>query len=98
MPNPFNEDQTARIKAQLETQPCLYNARHYLSHPVHRDHSLLTMACWLNEVGGKQLATPEIVAEILGVPGPGSKPEEAPVEPPSDDWKDVRAALGDVIG
>lgn len=95
--NPFTPEQSERIKGQLETQPCLYNARHYLTNAAHRDHSLLTMACWLNEVGGKEIATPEIVAEILGIPGPGAKAEEAPAGPVPDVWADVRADLGDAL-
>jgi hypothetical protein len=99
MPNPFTPEQSERIKQQLLTQPCLYNARHYLDHPLHRDHiSLLTMACWLNEVVGKQVATPEIIAEILGVPGPGPLPEAGAAVAPADDWAETRAALGDVVG
>jgi hypothetical protein len=102
---PWNDTQKAKIKAVLEAEPCLYNARHK------RDY--LTMANWMNEVGKKQIATPEIVAEIMA-PKAGDRwdmqagkyvaVEQAP--PPTaedqaaakvDPWAKQRAALGDVL-
>jgi len=97
MPKQLIDEQKARLKAALEAEPTLFNARHYLNHPVHRDHSLLTMACWLNEVGGKEIATPEMVADVLGIRPPGAQPEPPKQEPAVDVWKEQRAALGDVI-
>lgn len=93
----LNEDQKTRLKTALENEPSLHNARFYINHPLHRDHSLLTMSCWLNEVAGKPVSDPAVVADVLGVPPPGSPPEVAKPEPVEDTWKDQRAALGDIL-
>lgn len=93
MAHPFTAEQAAKIKAALETEPCLHNARHYLNHAAHRNMALDTMAAWLNEVGGKELATGAVVAEVLGIPLPGEF--KAPQsEPMPDNWKATRATLG----
>lgn len=93
MAHPFTDEQVAKIKDALANEPCLFNARHYLSHSVHRTMALDTMAAWLNEVGGKQLADGAMIAEILGVAAPGAAPE-TPAEPAPDVWREQREALG----
>ena len=92
MATPFTPEQEAKIKAALLTEPCLHHARHYLTVGAHRQMALDTMAGWLNEVGGKSIATAEIVAEILGVPAPDASEPEAAPRP--DEWVAKREELG----
>lgn len=103
---PWNDEQCARIKARIEAEPCLYNARHK------RDY--VTMAAWMNEVGGKQIATPEIVGTIMAPAGAdrwdmhigkyvaveaAPEPTDAEkAETAKDPWAEQRAAMGDVFG
>lgn len=100
----FNDEQRAKLKAVLEAEPCLYNARHK------RDY--LVMSNWLNEVGGKQLAAPEDVAAIMVPAGPERWDAQlgkwVALEVPAVDaaaeaaaadvWAEKRKELGDILG
>ena len=102
----FNEAQQAKLKSVLEAEPCLFNARH--------KRCYVTMANWLNEVGKKQLATPEDVAAIMVPKGPDrwdplqgkwiaieAPPSLTPEEEAAakvDPWEAQRAALDSALG
>lgn len=96
----LTDEQKEKVKALLLAEPCLFNARHYLNHSHHQEHSLQTMSNWLNEVLGAQTFELADVAAILIEP---KKPETAlpeisPEGGNKGEWDVQAAILKDALG